>query len=264
MNILNYDFMKKALLVGILVSIMIPAIGTVAINKRSSTIGDALSHTSLAGVIIGLILGFNPIVGAIIVCIVSAFGIEFLRGKLPKNSDLPTAIIMSFGIGLSAILSDFISGTANLDSFLFGSISAIDDFELILIIIVFIIVMLSFTIMYKKMLYIIFDEVGAKLSGINVRLINNIFIFIMALAIAVASRIVGVLMISSLMILPVAVSLKICKSYLKTVVLSSTLGLLYTTTGIIISFYFDLKPGGVIVLIGVSILMGVLFLKKEK
>lgn len=263
MKIFNYDFMIRALIVGVLVSIMIPCIGTIAVNKRSSTIGDALSHTSLAGVIIGLILGFNPIIGAIIICTISAFGVEFLRKRMPKDSDLATAIIMSFGIGLSAILSDFIPGTANLESFLFGSIVAIDKFETFLIIAIFIIVIIAFILMYKGMVYTIFDETGARLAGVNTKVINNVFTLLMALTISVASRIVGVLMISSLMVLPVAVGLKVSKSYLKTVIISCILGVIYTITGIFLSFYLNLKPGGVIVLIGVIVLSLVLIFDRK-
>ncbi|MDL2311043.1 metal ABC transporter permease [Peptostreptococcaceae bacterium OttesenSCG-928-C18] len=255
MNIFQYDFMIKALIVGFVISIIIPAIGTIVVNKRNSMVGDALSHTSLTGVSLGLILGINPIIGAIITCVFAAFFMEFLRNKFPKGTDLSTAVIMSFGIGLAAILSDFIPGSANLESFLFGSIVAISNIEMILVIIVAIIVIIAYVMMYEGLVYIVFDESSARLSGVPVKRINSVFTFLTALTVAIGSRVVGVMMISSLMILPVALAIRLAKSFNKTVLISIILGIIYVISGIFISFYLNIKPGGAIVLIGVAALI---------
>ena len=171
------EFMRRAFLVGIMLSIVIPCIGVVMVNKRNSMIGEALSHVSLAGVTIGLIFRVNPIITAIISCAVASFSIEIMRRYFPKNSDISTAIIMSLGIGLAAVLSDFVKGAANFNSFLFGSIVAISDFEVILVTMVFFIVIAVFAILYKALLYVSFDEVGARLAGIRVQNVNIIFTF---------------------------------------------------------------------------------------
>ncbi len=255
MEIYSYEFMRKAILVGLLISIIIPCIGTIMVNKRTSMMGDALSHASLAGVSIGLILGWNPIVGAVLICLFAGLFMERLRRKFPKGSDLSTAIIMSSGIGLAGILSDFVPGTSNLESFMFGSIVAIPDTELILIILISLIVLAAYIKMYQGLLYIVFDEQGAKLAGVPVNGINTVFTIITALTVAIASRAVGVLMISSLMILPVALSMRISRSYKRTVLNAILLALIYTMTGIHLSYYLGLKPGGVIVLIGVLCLL---------
>ncbi len=255
MSIFHYSFMIKALIVGLILSIIIPSIGTIVVNKRNSMVGDALSHTSLTGISLGLILGINPIIGAIVVCIFAAFFMEFLRTKFPKGTDLATAVIMSFGIGLAAVLSDFIPGSANLESFLFGSIVAISNYELILVAIVAIVVIISYLLMYEGLIYITFDESGAKLSGVPVKTINFIFTLLTALTVAIGSRVVGTLMISSLMILPVALAIRLAKSFNQTVRISIILGMLYVISGIFISFYANIKPGGAIVLIGVIALI---------
>ena len=134
LNLLEYDFMRKAFIVGILIAVIIPCIGVVIVCKRLSMIGDALSHTSLAGVAIGLILGFNPVLGAVISCIIASLSIEVIRKKLPAYSEMSIAIIMSAGIGLTGVLSKYMGNSANFNSFLFGSIVAITDFELYLVI----------------------------------------------------------------------------------------------------------------------------------
>ena len=95
---LQYAFMQRAFIVGILLAVIIPLIGVVVVLKRLSMIGDALSHTSLAGVALGLILGINPLVGAVVTCTVAAFSIEFIRKRIPKYAEISIAIIMSVGI----------------------------------------------------------------------------------------------------------------------------------------------------------------------
>lgn len=258
---LELEFMRKAIFVGILLSIIIPSIGVIMVNKRTSMIGDALSHISLAGVTFGLIFGFNPIFTAIISCIIASFSIEFIRKYFPKNSDISTAIIMSIGIGFAAVLSDFVKGSANFNSFLFGSIVAVTNFEIYLIILVFIFVIFSFIWLYKPLLYVSFDEVGARLAGIKVQKVNFIFTLLISLTISVASRTVGVLMISSLMVIPVACALRLSKSYLQTIIYSILFGLVFTLSGITLSFYYGLKPGGSMVLVGVFVLMVIILIQ---
>lgn len=255
------EFMRRAFLVGIMLSIVIPCIGVVMVNKRNSMIGDALSHVSLAGVTIGLIFRVNPIITAIISCAIASFSIEIMRRYFPKNSDISTAIMMSLGIGLAAVLSDFVKGAANFNSFLFGSIVAISDFEVILVTLVFFVVITVFTMLYKALLYVSFDEVGARLAGIKVQSVNIIFTFLISLSISIASRTVGVLMVSSLMVVPVACALRISKSYFQTVIYSILFGMAFTISGITISFYQGLKPGGTMVLTGILVLFTIVILQ---
>ncbi|NMB13730.1 MAG: metal ABC transporter permease [Gallicola sp.] len=264
MEIYSYEFMRKAVLVGLLISLIIPCIGTIMVNKRTSMMGDALSHASLAGVSIGLIAGWNPIAGAVAVCLLAGFSMERLRRKFPRGSDLSTAIIMSTGIGLAGILSDFVPGTSNLESFMFGSIVAIPNSEFFLILAISFVVLAVFALLYQGLLYIVFDEQGAKLAGVPVNGINTVFTLITALTVAVASRAVGVLMISSLMILPVALSMRISKSYKSTVTTAVILAVIYTMAGIHISYFLGLKPGGVIVLLGVAALLVQFVFEKRK
>lgn len=257
----SYDFMRRAFIVGILVSIIVPLIGTFVVNKKNSMVGDALSHSSLAGVALGLIFGINPVIAAIFVCVIAAFGIEVIRKNFAKSSDLSTAIVMSSGIGLAAILSDFVPGAANFQS-LFGSIVAIPDIELYTVIVVSMIVIVAYATLYKKLVYIIFDEDGARLSNINVGLINKIFTFLIAITVAIASRTVGALMVSSLMVIPVSCAIMVSHSFKKTVINSSLFGILFTIVGINLSYYLQLKPGGSIVLTGLVVLIILMIVNK--
>ncbi len=126
----QYDFMRKAFIVGILLAVIVPCIGIIVVLRRLSMTGDALSHTSLAGVAIGLILGVNPVLGASVACIIAAFGIEYIRKRFPKYSEISIAVVMSAGVGLAGVLSGFVHNTANFNNFLFGSIVDNSNFKL--------------------------------------------------------------------------------------------------------------------------------------
>ncbi len=248
---LEFAFMRRALLVGFLLSVAIPCIGIVVVNRRSSMIGDALSHASLAGVALGLILSINPIVGAIIACVIAALAIDGIGARFQGKRDMATAIVMSAGIGLASILSDFVPGAAKFESFLFGSISAISPGELVVVLVVAVIVVAVFVLFYEPLLYLSFDESGAQLAGIPTKKLNFVFTLMMAVTIAIASRTVGVLMVSSLMVIPVSCGMILAKSYKQTVIWSLIFALCFTMGGITLSYYVRLKPGGSIVMLGV-------------
>ncbi|MBN2222693.1 MAG: metal ABC transporter permease, partial [Vallitaleaceae bacterium] len=188
MNILEYEFMQRAFIVGILLSIAIPSIGIYIVIKRLSMIGDALSHTSLAGVATGLILGINPVLGAVSITILAALSIEFIRKRIPRFSELSIAIIMSTGIGLAGVLSGFVKNSVNFNSFLFGSIVAISDTELYTILFVTFLILGVLLVFRKGIFYILMDEQGARLAGVPVRLINFSITVLTALTVSVASR----------------------------------------------------------------------------
>ena len=261
LEIFQYDFMQKAFLVGILIAIITPSIGVIVVLKRLSMIGDSLSHNSLAGVAAGLAFGINPILGAVLFSIAAAFGIERIRKSFPKYSEIAIAVIMSTGIGLAGILSGFVKNSANFNNFLFGSIVAISDFELYLVVALSIIVILAVVFLYKELFYITFDEESARLAGIPLKSINFIFTLLTAVTISVSARTVGTLVISSLMVLPVATAMLIAKSYKQTVIFSIIFAIIFTMSGLYISYYADFKPGGTIVIVGVLTLICVLLYK---
>ena len=163
---------------------------------------------------------------------------------------------MSAGIGLTAVLSGFITnGSTNINSFLFGSIVAITDFELYLTIGLGIAVIITSILLYKELFFVTFDEEAAKLAGVPVGGINLVLMLLTAVTVSVASRIVGALMISSLLVIPVAAAMMIAKSYKQTIWWSIAFAEFFTVAGLFISYYLDLRPGGTIVLLGVVFLI---------
>ena len=260
-EIFQYDFMRKAFVVGIIIGIITPCIGIIIVLKRFSMIGDALSHSSLAGVTAGLVAGINPVLGAVLFSVIASLGIEKFRKSFSNYSEIAVAIITSTAIGLAGILSGFIKNSASFTSFLFGSIVAISNFELYMIVLLGIIVILCSIFLYKELFYMIFDEESARLSGIPVNLINFVFMLLTAITVSISTRTVGALIISSLMILPVAISMQLAKSYKNTLTFAVIIGVFSTVFGLVMSYYGDLKPGGTIVLVNVVILVCILVFK---
>ena len=255
-NIFSYDFMRRAFLVAAVIAAVAPCIGVPVVMKRLSAIGDAASHSALAGIALGLVLNINPVLGGVLFAVIAVLGIEFFRTRFGRFSELAAVVVMSAGIGLTAIFSGFItSGSSNLSSFLFGSIVAISDFELYLTLGLGAAVIVVSMLLYKELFYISFDETAAMLSGVPVKTVNFVLMVLTAVTVSVAARIVGALMISSLLVIPVAAAMMIAKSYKQTMVLSVVFAEIFTIAGLFASYYLDLRPGGTIVILGVIVLI---------
>lgn len=254
----SYNFMLRAFFVGIMLAVIIPMIGLVMINRKTSMIGDALSHSSLSGIALGLIFGVNPLWFSLISCIIAAFLIEMIRKKYPDFGDMATAIVMSLGIGLAGILSDFTKGGASLESYLFGSITTLSNEDLIICSVVFLAVVISSLYLYWALLYNSIDETMARLAGVNVDWVSRFFTFLTAITVAISAKMVGALMITSLMVLPVAVSLTFAKSYKETYISSIIFAVVFIVLGIILSYVFGIKTGGATVLVAIAFLLVIL------
>ncbi len=229
--------------------------------KRLSNIGDALSHASLAGVAIGLCLSVNPVLMAVVLAIIAAFIIEYIRRAFPSYSEIATALVLSLGVALAAIASGFVKNPASFNSFLFGSIVAINQTELYAVVLLSVVVIVTVFILYRELFYITFDEESAALSGVPVKTVNTIFTLLTAIVVSVSARTVGALVISSLMIIPVAAAMLVSKSYKQNVLISIVLAVLFTIVGLFASVLYDLKPGGAIVLTGILVLALLCFVR---
>ncbi len=261
MNIFEYEFMQRAFIVGIALAIIIPLIGLVMVLKKSSMIGDTLAHTSLAGVAAGLLIGFNPIVGAIVACVIAVFAIEAIQKKLPKNRDLGMAVVLTIGISIAGLLSTHIPSGMNFNSFLFGSISLVGKNDLLIIVSIAAVILLVFLAIVKDLYLITLDERLAKLSGVKVSLINFIFTLLTAITVGIAAKTVGALIVSSLMILPAACAMQFEKGFFITLLLSVGFGFIYTVAGLFVAFYANQRAGATIVLIGAIIFVIVVVIK---
>lgn len=259
---LGYSFMQNALVVSIFISVLCPCIGIFLVLRRYSMIGDTLAHASLAGVTIGLVSGQNPILGAFVFTSVCGALIEFLRAYFKKHTDLILVIVLALSVGTAITLISSGKLNANADSFLFGSILTVTKFDMVMVLVLSAISVLALIFLYHQMVYIAYDEETAKIAGVKVRLINYIFSVLVASAIAVSIRIVGVLVLSSMIALPVATALQLMQGFKRTLVFSILFSVIDIMLGLFVSYFLNVAPGGFTALVSVAILALVLIVKR--
>lgn len=259
---LSYSFMQNAIFVSVFISILCPCIGIFLVLRRYSMIGDTLSHASLAGITLGLLFKQNPILGAFIFTSVCGALIEFLRSYFQKYTDLILTIVLSLSVGTAITLISSGKLHANADSFMFGSILTVTRFDMIMVLILSAISVLTLIFLYHQMIYIAYDEEAAKVAGVKVRLINYVFSILVASAISVSIRIVGVLVLSSMIALPVATALQLGKGFKLTLIFAIVFSVIDIMLGLFISYYLNVAPGGFTALISVAVLVVVLIAKK--
>lgn len=264
-NILQFDFIQRAIIAGLIIGVISPIIGSFLVLRRLSFIGDTLSHTTLAGVAAGVLVGGYPIITGTIFAVLAALGIEQLRKAYKHYEELSMPIMMSTGIGLAVVLISLSHGfTTSLFTYLFGSVIAVTKSDIITISILGIGVIIAVILLFKELLYISFDEEGARISGIPINGINLIFTILVAVTIASSMRIVGILLVSSMMTIPVAASLQISNSFKQTLFYSVVFAEASIIIGLYLAYLFDVASGGTIVLVSVFILISILVAKKMK
>jgi len=272
-SIFEYDILLLPLIAGICIGIIAPLIGSVVVIRRLSFIADTLSHFSLAGVTFGVFIAkyiankylkIDPIFLGMIFSIIGTFLIEKLRGFYKNYKELSMPIIMSFGVALSGIFivkSEGIS-TSFTTGLLFGNIYSISLTDFIVILVVSLGILTFTFFYYKKIIALCFDEINAKISGINVKLLQTIITLILAIVISIFIDYVGVLLISALLIIPVASSILISNSFKNTIITA----IIFSEASVFLGFYFsyhlNLPTGSTIVLINVIILFIVMLIVK--
>jgi len=251
----QYAFMQNAFLVSICISILCPCIGIFLVLRRYSMIGDTLSHASLAGITIGLLTNQNPILGAFLFTSICGALIEFLRSYFKKYTDLILTIVLALSVGTAITVISSGKLHANADSFLFGSILTVTEFDIVMVLILSVISVAALILLYHQMLYIAYDEEAAQVAGVRVRLINYIFAVLVASAISVSIRIVGVLVLSSMIALPVATALQLGKGFKLTLIFSIIFSVIDIMAGLFLSYYLNVAPGGFTALVSVGVLV---------
>ena len=261
--LLNFDFMRYSLLSGILIGFIAPLIGAFIVVRRLSLIADALSHVTLGGISFGMyvitllpaLTFINPMWFGILFAVIGALLIEKLRTSYSNYQEITIPIIMSTGIALSAIFISLAEGfNQEIVGLLFGSISAVTISDLITILIVVVIVLFFILTFYKELFVLSFDEEYSKVIGIP-KWIQFVFIVIVAMVISASMRVVGILLVSALITLPVAITMRLTKGFKQLIIWSIIIGEISVIGGLILAFYINISPGGVIVVLLVLLLM---------
>ncbi|WP_373893250.1 metal ABC transporter permease [Virgibacillus natechei] len=258
----EYDFLRYTFLTGILIGIIAPLLGTFIVVRRLSLIADALSHVTLAGIAFGLMLEnfaitfLTPFYSGMIFSVIGSIMIEKLRSVYKSFQELAIPIILSSGVGLSVIFISIADGfNTELFNYLFGSVSAVSQNDFFTILGISIFIILIVILFYKELFTLSFDEEHATISGIHAKRIHLLFIVLTALVIAASIRIVGVLLVSALMTLPVAASMRLAKGFKQMMFLSIVFGELAVIIGLISGYYLSIPPGGTIVMVSIIILL---------
>lgn len=272
-SLITFPPLLYALIAGLCIGVIAPLIGSVVVIRRLSFIADTLSHFSLAGVTFGVFISkfipanfipIDPIFLGVIFSIIGTFLIEKLRGFYKNYKELSMPIVMSFGVALSGIfiaISEGIS-TSFTTGLLFGSIMTVSKTDLYIILSVSLAIILFIAYFYKQIVALCFDEVNARISGVNVKLLQFIITIILAIVISIFIDFVGVLLISALLIVPVAASILIGNSFKGTITTAIIISEASILIGIYSSFGLSLPIGSTVVLLNVFILFVIMIFVK--
>lgn len=246
----EYEFMQRAFWAGACIGIIAPMLGVYLMLRRQALMADTLSHVSLAGVALGSVLGLNPVVCGFVVAVIGGILVEQLRRTYRTYSEVPVAIIMTSGLALAIVLMSLRSNlNKSFSSYLFGSIVAVSDIQLWLIAGVALVGVGYFYVLRRPLYNLTFDEETAQIGGVRVRGLTFSFAVLTGMTVAAAMPIVGVLLVSSLMVLPASLALRIAKGFTAAIVMAVIIGLMGIFSGLTASYYINTPPGGTIALI---------------
>ncbi|HHU19445.1 MAG TPA: metal ABC transporter permease [Bacilli bacterium] len=250
MEMFFYGFMQRAFQASFLISLIAPILGLFLILQRQSLMADTLSHVSLAGVALGMLIGINPTWTNILVVIVVAVLLEVLRQIYHTYSEISIAILMSAGMAVALVLMGISDGGATLSmtQFLFGSIVTINEQQIWMLLFLMIIIVALYIIFRKPMYILTFDEDTAFTAGLPIRTMSILFNILTGITIAIIMPIVGALLVSAIIILPAAISLRLSKSFNGVILIGIVIAIIGMLSGLVTSYELGTPPGASITL----------------
>lgn len=245
---LSFDFIKRALLVGTLVSLCAALLGVSLVLKRYSMIGDGLSHVGFGALSIAMALNLAPLQVSVPVVIIAAFFLLKLSENSKIKGDSAIALISSSAIAIGVIATSLSKGmNTDVMSFMFGSALSITDSDAKISIILSTFVIILFILFYNKIFAVTFDESFAKASGTNVKIYNMLIAFLTAITIVIGMRIMGTMLISSLIIFPALSSMRVFKTFKNVIISSALISIFCFGIGIFASFIYEIPAGASVV-----------------
>ncbi|MFC9298030.1 metal ABC transporter permease [Streptomyces sp. NPDC057011] len=257
MDLLNYAFMQRALIAAALVGITAPAIGTYLVQRRQAVMGDGIGHVAMTGVALGFLFNASPVWMATLVAVMGAVGMELIRSRGKTSGDIALAMLFYGGLAGGVMIINLAPGgsTANLTSYLFGSITTVsaEDITAVVILAAFVI---AVTLGLRRQLFAVCqDEEFARVTGLPVRALNLLMAVTAAVTVTVAMRIVGLLLVSAMMVIPVAASQRVTRGFTGTLTVAMVIGVLVSLSGTVTTYYIDAPSGGTIVLLAIGVFM---------
>ncbi|MGH1565039.1 metal ABC transporter permease [Mumia sp. DW29H23] len=255
-DILSYDFMQRALLAALITGLTAPAIGTYLVQRRLALLGDGIGHIALTGVAAGLLTNTQPLVTAVIVSVLGAVAIELLRTYGRTSGDVALALLFYGGIAGGVMLTNLAGGSAaTLNSYLFGSITTIDANDLLIVGILGAVVLLLAVGLSPQLFAVCQDEEHARVSGVPVQAYAMLIAVLAAVTVTVSMRTVGLLLVSALMVVPVAAAQQLSRSFRGTFVMAMVIGTFSAVAGVLGSYEIDTQPGPTIVIVALAVFL---------
>jgi zinc transport system permease protein len=253
-EILDYDFMRRALIAAVFTGLAAPAIGTFLVQRRLALLGDGIGHVALTGVALGLLTHVAPVLTAVAVAVIGAVVIELLRMFGRTSGDVALAILFYGGLSGGVLLTNLAGqNAAALNSYLFGSITTVSDGDLKVVAILAVIVILLAVGLSPQLFAVCQDEEHAQVSGVPVRVYSILIAVLAAVTITVAMRTVGLLLVSALMVVPVAASQQLTRSFRTTHAAAMAIGLFAAVGGVVSSYEINTQPGPTIVMLALAV-----------
>ena len=253
-ELLSYEFMQRAFLAGIAVAIVCPLIGVFLVLRRLSLLADGLGHVTFAGLAAGFLFGVYPLFAALIAAVIGAVGIERIRTRGRIAGDAAIAMFYTAGLALGIVLVSRAGGfNVNVLGYLFGAIAAVALPDLLTVLGLTIIVVALIVLFSKELLYLTFDESSARAAGLPAAQVNTLLAALAAVTTVAAMRIVGLLLVSSLMVIPALTAIRLASSFRQTLLIAVGAALIAVLSGLTLSFYLDTAPGGTIVLVALTL-----------
>jgi zinc transport system permease protein len=253
-DLLDYDFMRRALLAAVFTGLSAPAIGTYLVQRRLSLLGDGLGHVALTGVALGLLTGIAPLPTAVVVATLGALLIEFLRSRGRTSGDVALAMLFYGGIAGGVLLAGLAGeSAAGLNKFLFGSITTVSNGDLVLVGVLGAVVVALSVGLRPQLFAVCQDEEHARVSGVPVWLLSSLISILAAITITLAMRTVGLLLVSALMVVPVAASQQVTRSFRATHLAAMGIGLAVALGGVVSSYEIETQPGPTIVILAITV-----------
>lgn len=253
MDILTTPFMMRAILAAVVTGLAAPAVGTYLVQRRLSLMGDGIGHICVTGVALGLLTGTSPTVTAVVVAVCGALLIEAIRAGGRASGDVALALLFYGGIAGGLVLISMAgNGVIALQGYLFGSITTISDTDVVLTVCLSAIVLIVSLTGLPQLFATSHDEDFARAAGLNVRLYSALISVLAAVTVSVAMRTVGLLLVSALMVIPVATSQQFARGFRGTMLGAMVIGMLAALTGVTTSAFVDVPPGATIVLVALA------------
>ncbi|MFE0191679.1 metal ABC transporter permease [Streptomyces sp. NPDC058989] len=255
MEILSFPFMQRALIAALLVGVTAPAIGIYLVQRRQALMGDGIGHVALTGVGLGFLLNQSPVWVATAVAVTGSVVMELIRWYGKTRGDLALAMLFYGGMAGGVMLMSLsdAGSNANFGTYLFGSITTVSPQDMTTICVLAALV-LAVTVGLRRQLFAVCqDEEFARVTGLPVRLLNLLIAVTAAVTVTVAMRVVGLLLVSALMVIPVAAAQQISRSFAVTFTVAVAIGVAVTLTGTTTSYYVDVPSGATIVLLAIGL-----------